>query len=273
MRSILLASISLMLSIWGGGVAWAQTTAASKPKVASNGAQTPSTSVKRIIEPIAATLGCYFFDPMGTGSQGSVLSSTTPQVSLDGSCGPFILAQESRWVYDWTASGTQRIVITGRRLSNGWRTACVGEDCRDFLDDLFRPGSTPHPNPILEGFIRYSDVREISADACQQVGLQPTDEGKNQVANTTSRSNANDRSAAAKQVWAQSSERRAAIASLTSLVTTTAYGANGGFGFTLTFSDGGSELYNIRIGDEFGESFEAVSNSLKQGTGTSRCPR
>jgi hypothetical protein len=187
----------------------------------------------------------------------------------------YVIAEQTATVLDHLSTGgTQQVTVTGRRMSNGTTIVCRGFDCAEFLENLAREGSTPHPNLLVEAYIGYTDVREKASNACAEAGRQPTDENKKTVSNTTSHATPDGRIEAAKLVWARSPARDEAISSLTSFVTTVGYGANGGFGFTVVFSDGGSELYNVKVGDEFGESgFTAVKDSLKKGSGASSCPK
>jgi hypothetical protein len=181
---------------------------------------------------------------------------------------PWVVQSWSGLVTDYDfGQPPQEIIIVGSRWSDGWTTVCAGSDCSDFLESTYTSGN----NWAVELFIDAMDVREFKEDACSGVARQPTQEARQSVANTTSRSDEGSRLAAATALWGTSSARSPAYRDVaSSLLTSIAYGANGGLEVTMTFSDGGTEVYIVVIG--VSAELTKKSGSLVQGDGVSKCP-
>jgi hypothetical protein len=262
--------LGLLLSFAVSGVASAQTVA----KVGGTLPSTPTTDCFSLIR-----------DLDSVSPKGASVASTRSGEQTQSCSGTerFVLFEQTKTVLSRLGGGgglgsTQSITITGRRWSDGWSTACIGSDCRDLLDELARPSVEPLRNPAAEFFVVHSGVRDHEVGLCSQVFMQPNDEKRKQLANTTSRSEPAQRYAAAQQAW--NTAPHVSGPALNSIrpspgnaIGATGYALNGGLEVTMTYSDGGSEVFRVTASTSHVDFFvgNVLEGSHKQGDGVSKC--
>jgi hypothetical protein len=262
--------LGLLLSFAVSGVASAQTVA--KVREVGSLPSTPTTDCFTLIR-----------DLNSVSPKGASVASTRSGEQTQ-SCGTerIVLFEQTKTVlnrFGGGGGGTQSITITGRRWSDGWNTVCVGSDCRDLLDELARPSVEPLPNPMAEFFVVHSGVRDHEVGMCSQVFMQPNDEKRKQLANTTSRSEPGQRYAAAQQAW--NTAPHVSGPALNSIrpspgnaISATGYALNGSLEVTMTYSDGGSEVFRVTLTTSHVDFIagNVLEGSHKQGDGVSKCP-
>lgn len=172
----------------------------------------------------------------------------------------------------WTPlESYEKVVIYGKSTRD--TSICYGEDCRQYMRS---PDQVMEISPVwLKEKIIEKTVGENRADACSAAQSSLANaEQKNILQSTTSQGGAEDR-----QVAARAAMQASGLASYLSgkfatsnLIHKWAYGANGGYTVNVVFSDGGSEQYKWALLVDAPHNPTVIPNTLKKGSGESRCP-